>query len=148
MVYRDAAPRPVAVANFKLTVSDAAGRSVSKELKDAEAIPLLGLDIGSDADAAPLGLPGTITITGGSDKSGVPMRSDVHGAARKYVLMSKGVGLRNAERGGRVRKLVRGNQISEEIYQINCLLDGKLPAEDEDGAATAGADPKGGEKKA
>lgn len=132
------------MANFKLTVSDAEGRSVSKELKDAEAIPLLGLEIGSDADAAPLGLPGAITITGGSDRSGVPMRSDVHGAARKHVLMSKGVGLRRAEHGGRVRKLVRGNQISEEIYQINCLLDGKLPAEGAGGAA----EPNGGEKKA
>ena len=141
------------MANFKLTVSDVAGKSVSKELKDAEAIPLLGLEIGSDADASVLGLPGTITVTGGSDKSGVPMRSDVHGAARKYVLMSRGVGLRDAERGERVRKLVRGNQISEEIYQINCLLDGRLPAAADAGgaggdAAGAAAEPKGAEKKA
>ena len=135
------------MANFKLTVSDIAGKSVSKELKDAEAIPLLGLEIGSDADASVLGLPGTITVTGGSDKSGVPMRSDVHGAARKYVLMSRGVGLRDAERGERVRKLVRGNQISEEIYQINCLLDGSLPAADA-GAGSGGDEPKGAEKKA
>ena len=139
------------MANFKLTVSDTAGKSVSKELKDAEAIPLLGLEIGSEADASVLGLPGTITITGGSDKSGVPMRSDVHGAARKYVLMSRGVGLRDAERGERVRKLVRGNLISEEIYQINCLLDGRLPGGDAGGgdvAAAATAEPKGAEKKA
>lgn len=135
------------MANFKLTVSDIAGKSVSKELKDAEAIPLLGLEIGSDADASVLGLPGTITVTGGSDKSGVPMRSDVHGAARKYVLMSRGVGLRDAERGERVRKLVRGNQISEEIYQINCLLDGRLPAVDA-GGGSGGDEPKGAEKKA
>lgn len=139
------------MANFKLTVSDVAGKSVSKELKDAEAIPLLGLEIGSDADASVLGLPGTITITGGSDKSGVPMRSDVHGAARKHVLMSRGVGLRDAERGERVRKLVRGNQISEEIYQINCLLDGRLPAGDAGGGGGGGdasAESKGAEKKA
>lgn len=129
------------MANFKLNVSDAAGRSVSKELKDAEAVPLLGLEIGSDADAAMLGLPGTITITGGSDKSGVPMRSDVHGAARKRVLMSRGVGLRKAERGGRVRKLVRGNQVSEETYQVNCLLDGRLPEPDK--PEEGGGDKKG-----
>lgn len=138
MVYRDEMRRPRTVANFKLNVSDTAGRSVSKELKDAEAVPLLGLEIGSGADAAMLGLPGTITITGGSDKSGVPMRSDVHGAARKHVLMSRGVGLRDAERGGRVRKLVRGNQISEEIYQVNCLLDGSLPEPDKPEDAAAG----------
>ncbi len=130
------------MANFKLNVSDAAGRSVSKELKDAEAVPLLGLEIGSDADVPALGLPGAITITGGSDKSGVPMRPDVHGAARKRVLMSGGVGLRRAERGERARRLVRGNQISEEIYQINCLLDGRLPEPDKAEEADAG-DKKG-----
>lgn len=144
LVYRRSAGRPRAVANFKLNVSDEAGRSVSKELKDAEAVPLLGLEIGSDADASMLGLPGKFIITGGSDKSGVPMRADVHGAARKQVLMSRGVGLRDAERGERVRKLVRGNQVSEEIYQINCLLDGRLPEPDKPEGGDAGA----GDKKA
>ncbi len=110
-----------------MTISDSKGKSITKELKDGDANPLLGLEIGSEADAAAVDFPGKITITGGSDKSGVPMREDVHGAARKYVLLSKGVGLQDAEKGERVRKLVRGNQISEEIYQINCRLDGELP---------------------
>ena len=70
-----------------------------------------------------------LKLTGGSDKSGVPMRNDVHGAARKYVLLSKGVGLQDAETGQRVRKLMRGNTVSEEIYQINCKYDGELPVE-------------------
>ncbi|ABK78542.1 ribosomal protein S6E (S10) [Cenarchaeum symbiosum A] len=117
------------LVNFKLTVSDSKGRSVTRELKEGDASPLLGLGIGSEADATALGLEGKIRITGGSDKSGVPMRPDVHGPARKYVLLSRGVGLRDAERGGRTRKLVRGNQISEEIYQVNCSFDGEIPAE-------------------
>ena len=58
------------------------------------------------------------------------MRQDVHGSARKYVLLTKGVGLQDAEKGERVRKLIRGNQISEEIYQINCKLDGIIPIEE------------------
>ena len=70
---------------------------------------------------------GKIKITGGSDKSGVPMRQDVHGGARKYVLLSPGVGLNKAETGTRKRKLVRGNQITEEMYQINCRFDGIIP---------------------
>ena len=35
----------------------------------------------------------------------------------------------DAEYGQRKRKLMRGNTISEEIYQINCKFDGQLPAE-------------------
>ncbi len=122
------------MANFKLTVSDIKGKSVSKELKDSDANPLLGLQLGNQTDAAIVGLNGKLKLTGGSDKSGVPMRKDIHGTARKYVLLSKGVGLQAAETGQRVRKLMRGNTISEEIYQVNCKFDGELlveaPAED------------------
>lgn len=117
------------MTNFKLTISDKKGKSLTKELKDNEANSLLGLQIGKEADATTVGLSGKMKITGGSDKSGVPMRSDLHGTARKYVLLSKGVGLQDAEKGERVRKLTRGNTISEEIYQINCKFDGIIPEE-------------------
>ena len=102
---------------------------MSKELKDNDANPLLGLQLGNEADATIVGLNGKLQLTGGSDKSGVPMRNDIHGAARKYVLLSKGVGLQAAEKGQRVRKLMRGNTVSEEIYQINCKFNGELPVE-------------------
>jgi len=117
------------LANFKLTISDSKGKSITKELKDAEANPLISLQLGSETDAAIVGLSGKLKITGGSDKSGVPMRADIHGASRKYVLLTKGVGLQDAEKGERVRKLTRGNAISEEIYQVNCRFDGQLPNE-------------------
>ncbi len=117
------------MANFKLTISDIKGKSVSKELKDSDANPLLGLQLGNETDATIVGLNGKLKLTGGSDKSGVPMRNDIHGGARKYVLLSKGVGLQAAETGQRVRKLMRGNTISEEIYQVNCKFDGELPVE-------------------
>jgi len=103
---------------------------MSKELKDSDANPLLGLELGQETDASVVGLSGKLKLTGGSDKSGVPMRNDIHGAARKYVLLSKGVGLQDAEKGQRVRKLMRGNTVSEEIYQINCKFDGELPVEE------------------
>jgi len=117
------------LTNFKLTISDLKGKSITKELKDSDANPLLGLQLGNETDASVVGLNGKLKLTGGSDKSGVPMRNDVHGAARKYVLLSKGVGLQDAEIGQRVRKLLRGNTVSEEIYQINCKFDGELPIE-------------------
>ncbi|MDO8639965.1 MAG: S6e family ribosomal protein [Nitrosarchaeum sp.] len=117
------------MTNFKLTVSDVKGKSITKELKDSDANTLLGLQLGNETDASIVGLKGKLKLTGGSDKSGVPMRNDIHGSARKYVLLSKGVGLQAAEIGQRVRKLMRGNTISEEIYQINCKFDGELPVE-------------------
>jgi len=131
------------LANFKLTISDIKGKSLSKELKDSDANPLLGLQLGNETDATVVGLSGKIKLTGGSDKSGVPMRNDVHGAARKRVLLSKGVGLHDAEHGERVRKLIRGNTISEEIYQINCKFDGEFPVE----APAEDADKKTEDKK-
>ena len=117
------------MTNFKLTISDIKGKSISKELKDSDANPLLGLQLGNETDATIVGLSGKLKLTGGSDKSGIPMRDDIHGAARKRVLLSKGVGLQAAETGQRVRKLMRGNTISEEIYQVNCKFDGELSVE-------------------
>ena len=117
------------MANFKLTISDIKGKSISKELKDSDANPFLGLQLGNETDASIAGLSGKLKLTGGSDKSGVPMRSDLHGAARKRVLLVKGVGLQDAEYGQRKRKLMRGNTVSEEIYQLNCKFDGELPVE-------------------
>ena len=117
------------MTNFKLTVSDVKGKSITKELKDSDANTLLGLQLGNETDASIVGLKGKLKLTGGSDKSGVPMRNDIHGSARKYILLSKGVGLQAAEIGQRVRKLMRGNTVSEEIYQINCKFDGELSVE-------------------
>jgi len=117
------------LATFKLTLSDKKGRSISKELKDNEANPLIGLLIGQETNASVVGLQGKIMITGGSDKSGVPMRADVHGMPRKRILIPKGVGLQDTEKGLRKRKLIRGNTVSEEIYQVNCRYDGELQME-------------------
>jgi len=117
------------LANFKLTISDIKGKSISKELKDNDVNPLLGLQLGNETDASIVGLSGKLKLTGGSDKSGVPMRNDIHGSARKKVLLSKGVGLQGTEIGQRKRKLMRGNTVSEEIYQINCKFDGELPVD-------------------
>ncbi len=114
------------MATFKITISDKKGKSTTRELKERDASPLLGLQIGNELDAAIVGQAGKIRITGGSDKSGVPMREDIHGGVRKYIMLSKGVGLCDAEKGQRFRKTIRGNTITEDVYQINCSLDGEL----------------------
>jgi len=118
------------LVNFKITISDTKGKSIIKELKDNDANPLLGLVIGQETDASLVGLDGKIKITGGSDKSGFPMRPDLLGSTRKRILIPKGVGFRTTENGLRKRRLVRGNTITEEIYQINSKYDGELKVEE------------------
>jgi small subunit ribosomal protein S6e len=114
------------LAQFKLVVSDTKGRSIAQELKDRAAQPLVGINIGNIIDASIIGVAGgKLKVTGGSDRAGTPMRADVHGGVKKYVLLSTGVGNRSE---GRIRKLVRGNMVTEEIYQLNCMLiEGMLP---------------------
>jgi len=122
------------LAQFKLVISDTRGKSITQELKDRAAQPLLGSKIGDIIDSSVVGISGgKMKFTGGSDKSGTPMRPDVHGGVKKYVLLSRGVGMRNIIDGNRLRKLVRGNIVTEEIYQLNCqLIEGNLPFKAED----------------
>jgi len=125
---------PFTLAQFKLVISDTRGKSITQELKDRAAQPLLGSKIGDIIDSSVVGISGgKMKFTGGSDKSGTPMRPDVHGGVKKYVLLSRGVGMRNIIDGNRLRKLVRGNMVTEEIYQLNCqLIEGNLPFKAED----------------
>ncbi len=118
------------MAQFKLIVSDRKGKTIAQELKDRSAQPLLGTKVGSIIDSSIVGVAGgKLKITGGSDRSGTPMRADVHGGVKKYVLLSTGVGNRSE---ARIRKLVRGNMVTEEIYQLNsALIEGVLPEKQE-----------------
>lgn len=113
------------MASFKVVVADPkTGKSQSVELKDQLAQPLLGLKIGDELDGSLVGFAGKVKISGGSDKAGFPMRSDVMGGVKKYVLMTRGTGFRkNAGEGQKKRKLVRGNTITDEIYQVNAILE-------------------------
>ena len=119
------------MAHFKLVVSDRTGKSSSREIKDISAQPLLGSRIGDVLDSSIIGVSsGKMKITGGSDKSGTPMRADVHGGVKKYVLLSRGVGMKIHTEGARIRKLIRGNLVTDEIYQLNCsLVEGNLPTD-------------------
>jgi|TARA_B100001971_G_scaffold205505_1_gene223054 small subunit ribosomal protein S6e len=114
------------VAKSKLIVADPKnGKSIMYELTDDQFRVFKGLKIGSDIDGSPVNVEGKLTITGGSDHGGFPMRNDVLGGVKKYVLLTKGVGFRSTVKGLKRRKLVRGNTITEEIYQINALLTSK-----------------------
>lgn len=111
------------MANFKIIVSDpSSGKSSVVEVKENQAQALVGMKIGDIFDGSIIGVNGKVKIAGGSDKAGFPMRSDITGGAKKYVLLTKGVGFSSAEKGQKKRKLVRGNVITDEIYQLNAVL--------------------------
>ena len=112
------------MAKFKVVISDPeTGKSNVVELEETRAVPLIGRKIGDVLDGAVVGLTGhKLLITGGTDSSGFPMRPDLHGGVKTKILLSGGVGYRAKEKGKRVRKMVRGNTITEDIAQINMKI--------------------------
>jgi small subunit ribosomal protein S6e len=111
------------IANFKLVVSDPkTGKARTYELKESQAQLFVGTKIGDIIDGTVVGVPGKVKVTGGSDKSGFPMRRDVLGGVKKYVLLTKGVGFKKSSAGEKKRKLVRGNTITDEIFQVNAVI--------------------------
>ena len=110
------------MAQFKVVISDPkTTKSEVLEVKDAAAQIFLGRKIGEVVDASVAGYKGKLKITGGSDRAGFPMRQDVLGGVKRYVLMTKGTGFQNAGEGEKRRKLVRGNTVTDEIYQLNAM---------------------------
>ena len=103
---------------FKLNISDPkTGKTYKKAL---ETDLFRNKKITDKVEGDSLGLKGyELEITGGSDKTGVPMRKDLDTQERRKALLTKGVGLRENKKGLRRRKLVRGNTISLQISQIN-----------------------------
>ena len=112
------------MAKFKLIISDpATGKSTASEIEGSRAQALIGRALGETLDGSALGLGSTkMRISGGCDKNGIPMRADVHGGVKKYIVISSGPGFRPTRHGERRRKLVRGRTITDETYQINFTL--------------------------
>ena len=109
------------MAKFKLIISDpSTGKSAASEIEGSRAQALVGRALGEVIDGSPLGIAQSrLRISGGCDKNGIPMRADVHGGVKKYVVLSSGPGFRSSRHGERRRKLVRGRTITDETYQIN-----------------------------
>jgi len=119
------------MAVFKFVISDKKkSYQVEKDQKDA---PVIGRQMGDTIDGSFLGMDGyELTITGGSDKDGFPMRKDIEGQLRKRFLITKGVGFHTKVGGLRKRKMLRGNTIADDIVQINCKVtkQGSKPLEE------------------
>ena len=112
------------MAKFQLNIGDPeSGKSYKTVVEGAKANSLIGKRISEEVDGNPLGFPGYMfKITGGSDKDGFPMRSNLDGPIRKKILATKSQGFNISEKGMKKRKLVRGNTISDDIYQINVRI--------------------------
>jgi small subunit ribosomal protein S6e len=112
------------MVEFKAVINDVkTGKSYQATVAGHHANSLIGKKIGDVVDGIFVSLPGyKLTIAGGSDKDGVPMRSDLPGVRRKNILLTNGTGFDAPQNGMRRRKLVRGNTVSPETTQINMTI--------------------------
>jgi small subunit ribosomal protein S6e len=112
------------MVEFKAVINDVkTGKSYQATVAGHHANSLIGKKIGDVVDGIFVSLPGyKLTIAGGSDKDGVPMRSDLPGVRRKNILLTEGTGFDAPEDGMRRRKLVRGNTVSPDTTQINMTI--------------------------
>jgi small subunit ribosomal protein S6e len=119
---------------FKLVISDPeTGNAIQYELDDAKTNAIVGRKVGDIIEGDVLGLPGyKLKITGGSDKSGFPMRPDVHGSGKKRILIRGKPGFRPKRKGIAKRKTVRGSELDFDISQVNMRIEekGSTPIEE------------------
>jgi len=106
---------------LRIVISDPkTGKSYQVELPKDKEPQLAGKKIGEKIDGGICGAAGyTLELTGGSDKSGFPMRVDISGSRRSFSLITEGVGFHTKRNGERRRKPVLGNVYSSEVMQVN-----------------------------
>ena len=109
------------MVEFKVVVNDTKkGKSHQLQVSGHHANSLIGKKIGDEVDGIFISLPGyKLQITGGTDKDGFAMRSDLPGMGRRRLLLSEGKSFKAIEGGMRKKKSVRGNTVNQEIVQIN-----------------------------
>ena len=111
------------MASFKLCIANPKdGKCYQKEVKDAEAQPFIGLNIGENVKGDTFGMTGyEFSITGGSDYCGFPMRHGIQGV-RKKIYSYGGVGFPKLKKGEKTRKTVCGHKIHDKVTQINLKI--------------------------
>jgi small subunit ribosomal protein S6e len=112
------------MADFRIVVSDSkTAQAYQITVTGAAANKIIGKNIGETISGDVAGLSGyTLKLTGGTDKDGFPMRPDLPGPARKKILAAGGVGFHSKADGVRMRKTMRGREISSEVTQINAVI--------------------------
>ncbi len=126
------------------------GKTVKFSLDEENREKFYGLKIGDEFSGELLSQDYSdykLKITGGTDEDGIPMRFDLEGTERRRILFgSKTIGFRakkiknpnaaerkmvNLRKGTRLKKLVRGSEIFDDIVQINTQVieEGSKPME-------------------
>jgi len=138
------------MASFKLNIADTkAGKCYKTEVKEAQAAPFMGLNIGEKVEGSKIGIEGyEFSITGGTDYCGFPMRRGILGI-RKKLTIYPGIGFRGGLKGMKKRKTVCGHKINETISAINLkvLKEGAKKLSDMFGSKKEGEEAKPEEKK-
>ena len=109
------------MVEFKIVVNDTKnGKSHNILVSGHHANSLIGKKIHDEVDGIFVSLPGyKLQITGGTDKNGFPMRTDLPGTIRRRLLLSESLGFKPKDSGVRKKKSVRGNTINQDVVQIN-----------------------------
>lgn len=113
------------MAEFQVVVGDRdTGKSYQVEVSGNDANRFLGRSLGDEVDGATVGLDGyTLALTGGSDTAGRPLRADLPGGALRQILADeRTVGYKPARDGERRRVTVRGNEITDDVAQLNATI--------------------------
>jgi len=106
---------------FKINISHK-GKTYKLETENEN---LIGKKIGENIDGTDLSsdLKGyEIVITGTSDISGIPGFKGIEGSSYSRKLLTFGPGMKNKEKGLRLRKTLRGEEISLKTIQINTIV--------------------------
>ena len=105
---------------FKINIAEKNGKTYHLEAEAQELLEkslhdkIEGTDVSNELGGY------EFEITGGSDKEGFPMRTDVEGVARRRIFLTNGVvGTKLNRKGVRLRKSIAGNTVSQLTSQIN-----------------------------
>ncbi len=112
------------MVDFRVVVSDSKStQAYQVAVTGAAANKLIGKNIGDVVSGDVAGLAGyTLKITGGTDKDGFAMRSDLPGPGRRKILVAGGIGYKPKSDGVKKRKSMRGREISSDIAQVNTVV--------------------------
>ncbi len=113
------------MTEFAAVIGTKEGKTLQQKIVSPEADVLLKKRIGEIVSGDEIGFAGyEFIITGGSDKSGFPMRKGIQ-QPRKRVLIGKSVGFNGFDRNGKKqpglvkRRTVCGEMVTKIIHQIN-----------------------------
>ncbi len=113
------------MVEYKLVISEKE-KSIARTVGDPQAAGFLGKRIGETIGGELIGATGyAFRITGGTDKSGFPLRPDVPGARQTRLYVGDGFGFEAPRPGMRKRRTFRGNTVSEDTVQINLIVEQK-----------------------